>query len=316
MSGPPSPTRVAVIGAGHVGAATTFALVRTGLASEVVLVDSDLQRAEGEVMDINHAVPFGRPVRLWAGGVADCAGASVVLITAGASQRPGETRIDLVARNADVFASLIPAIAAHAPEAVLVVATNPVDVLTMATLKLSGFPPSRVLGSGTILDTARLRSLLGRRFDVDARSVHAHVIGEHGDSEVVAWSAANIAGIPLDRVNPERPFGEAQREAMAEETRRAADAIIERKGHTAYGIGAGLVRIVEAIIGDERAVLSVSSAVDGPFGIHGVCLSLPAIIGGGGIEGVLPLGLDAPEQRALLRSAAIIRAAADSVGLG
>jgi L-lactate dehydrogenase len=306
--------RVAVIGAGHVGAATAFALVRSGLAADVVLVDTDLARAEGEAMGIDHAVPFGPPVRVWAGGVEDCEDASVVVVTAGAAQRPGQTRIDLVQRNADVFAELIPNIAARAPDAVLVVATNPVDVMTMVALKLSGFPPARVLGSGTLLDTARLRSLLSQRFAVDARSVHAYVIGEHGDSELVAWSAANIGGIPLDKVSPDVPFGEAERGAVAEETRRAAYAIIESKGYTAFGIGAGLVRIVEAVLRNERSVLSVSAPVDGAFGIRDVCLSLPAVLGAGGVEGVLPLQLDEPEQAALRASAAIIHAAAASVG--
>lgn len=315
MSGPAVTTRVAVIGAGHVGAATTFALVRSGLAAEIVLVDSDLARAEGEAMDIDHAVPFGRPVRVWAGGVEDCEGAAVVVITAGAGQRPGESRIDLVGRNVAVFTKLIPTIVAHAPEAVLVIATNPVDVMTMAALSLSGLPPSRVIGSGTLLDTARLRSLLSRRYAVDARSVHAYVIGEHGDSEVVAWSAANIAGIPLDQVSPALPFGEAQRVSMAKETRRAAYAIIETKGHTAFGISAGLVRIVEAIVRDERSVLSVSAPVEGAFGIHDVCLSLPAIVGRGGVEAVLPIALNEPEADALRRSAEIILSAAASVGL-
>jgi L-lactate dehydrogenase len=309
-------TRVVVVGAGHVGAATAFALVRSGIASEVVLVDSDLARAQGEAMDIDHAVPFGRPVRVWAGTVEDCRGAAVIVVTAGAGQRPGQTRTDLAARNAAVFTGLIPGIAARAPEAVIVIATNPVDVMTMGAVTLAGLPRGRVFGSGTVLDTARLRFLLSRRFKVDARSVHAHVVGEHGDSEVVAWSSANIAGIPLDRVSPGVPFGEAERVATADETRRAAYAIIQAKGHTAFGIGAGLVRIVEAVLRDERSVLSVSSPVDGAFGIHNVCVSLPSVVGRGGVQRVLPLGLDEAEQAALRQSAGVVRATAVGVGFG
>lgn len=314
MNGHARITRVAVIGAGHVGAAFAFALVRSGLASDVVLVDADQARAEGEAMDIDHAVPFGRPVRVRAGSVGDCEGADIVVLTAGAGQHPGQSRLELASENAAVFRSIVPQIAARAPDAVIVVATNPVDVLTMGAIELSGFPAARVVGSGTLLDTARVRFLLSRHFRVDARSVHAYVIGEHGDSEVVAWSAANIAGIALADVDALVPFGNSERAAIATEVRQAAYDIIQRKGHTAFGIGAGLVRLVEAILRDERSTLTVSAPVDGAYGVRGVCLSLPAIVGRGGVERVLPLGLDAPEQAALIRSADMIRKSATSAG--
>lgn len=300
-----TPVRVAVIGAGHVGAAFAFALLRSGLASEIVLVDADHARAEGEAMDLDHAVPFGRPARVWAGGYADCVGAAIVVITAGAGQRPGQTRLDLAKHNATVLREIVPQVARHAPNAVLIVATNPVDVLTMAALQLSGFPPARVMGSGTILDTARLRFLLSRRLGVDSRSIHTHVIGEHGDSEVVVWSTATVAGIPLD---------ERDHASVTRQTREAAAAVVQRKGHTAFAIGAGLVRIVEAILRDEKSVLSVSSTVDGAYGIHDVCLSLPSVVGRDGVERVLVPDLDDVERDALVRSADTIRASARSVG--
>lgn len=309
-----TPLRVAIIGAGHVGAAFAFTLVRSGLASEIVLVDPDHARAEGEAMDLDHAVPFGRPARVWAGGYADCAGAAIVAITAGAGQRPGETRLDLAKHNAAVLREIVPEVARHAPDAVLIVATNPVDVLTMGALQLSGFPASRVLGSGTILDTARLRFLLSRRLGVDSRSIHAHVIGEHGDSEVVVWSTANVAGIPLDGLTGPSPFGDEDRVSIARQTREAAAAVIQRKGHTAFAIGAGLVRVVEAILRDEKSVLSVSGRVDGAYGIRDVCLSLPSVVGRGGVERVLALALDDAERDALRRSAEAIRTSALSVG--
>ena len=309
-----NPVRVAIIGAGHVGAAFAFALVRSGLASEIVLVDTDRARAEGEAMDLDHAVPFGRPARVWAGGYEDCGGAAIVAITAGAGQRPGETRLDLAERNAAMLRAVVPEVAKHAGDTILIVATNPVDVLTMGALQLSGFPAARVLGSGTILDTARLRFLLSRRFGVDARSVHAHVIGEHGDSEVVVWSTANVAGVPLDALRDPIPFGDEDRATVARQTREAAAAVIQRKGHTAFAIGAGLVRIVEAILRDEKCVLSVSGRVDGAYAIRDVCLSLPSVVGRGGVERILALELDDAERDGLRRSAEAIRASARSVG--
>jgi L-lactate dehydrogenase len=316
VTGTNDTVRVAVVGAGHVGATFAFALVLSGLASDIVLVDADLARAEGEAMDLDHAIPYGRPARVHAGGLDACAGADVVVLTAGAGQRPGETRLDLAAKNAAIFRGLVPEIARHAPDAVLVVATNPVDVLTLGTLRMSGFPTTRVIGSGTILDTARLRFLLGRHFGVEARSVHAHVVGEHGDSEVVVWSTANIAGVPLDELCRAGTLacGPDERAEIARQTRVAAYEIIRRKGHTAYAIGAGLVRLVEAIVRDQKTVLSVSTLQEGPYGLSGVCLSLPTVIGRSGAERVLPLPLSSDEQAALLRSAETIRAAGIAVG--
>jgi L-lactate dehydrogenase len=311
------PTRVAVVGAGNVGATFAYALLLSGLAAEIVLVDANRSRAEGEAMDLNHAVPFAHPTRLWAGDYADCAGAAVTVIAAGANQRPGETRLDLVQKNAAIFREIVPQVAQHNPAGILLIATNPVDALTYASLKLSGLPKARVIGSGTILDTARFRYLLGRHFQVDARSVHAFIVGEHGDSEVPAWSLANIAGMQLETFCAANgvPLDAEARQQIFEQTRDAAYHIIERKGATYYAVAAGLMRIVEAILRDQGTVLSVSTLVDdGSFGPGDVCLSLPTVVGRGGVERVLRLELSAAEAEALNRSADVLRATIGHLG--
>src|SRR5215213_1644231 len=305
----PGPARIVIIVAGHVGATLAYSLVLDGLAPEIVLIDQDQRRAEGEAMDLNHAVPFSTPCRIWAGGYEDCAGASVVVLTAGAGQKPGETRLVLATRNAAVFRDIVPRITAINPDAILLVATNPVDVLTYLTWKLSGLPTNRVIGSGTILDTARFRYLLSQHVGVDARSVHAYVIGEHGDSEVPVWSLANIAGMRLQdfRAAHDRGPDEAAMNAIVDETRRAASRIIERKGATYYAVAAGLLRILEAILRDQGTVLSVSSVLPPPYGVPDVSLSVPTVVTRNGIERVLQLPLDADETAAFRRSGAVVR---------
>ena len=304
-------TRVAVVGTGHVGTTFAYALLLSGLAAEIVLVDADRERAEGEAMDLNHAVPFTRPTRVWAGDVSDCAGAAVTVIAAGVGQKPGETRIDLLRRNAGIFRDLVPAVSRANPDGILLIATNPVDLLTDVALDCSGLPSARVIGSGTILDTARFRYLLGRHVGVDARSVHAYVIGEHGDSEVPVWSLANVAGMRLDTFCDAHgiEFGDEVRRSIFEQTRDAAYEIISRKGATYYAVAAGLLRIVEAVLRDQQTVLSVSSRVSGYAGIRDVSLSLPTIIDRNGVARVLALDLDAAETDALHRSAEALRAA-------
>ena len=303
------PTRIVIVGAGHVGATLAYSLVLDGLAPEIVLIDQDHRRAEGEAMDLNHAVPFSPPCRIWAGGYEDCAGASVVVLTAGAGQKPGETRLDLATRNAAVFQDIVPRITAINPDAILLVATNPVDVLTYLTWKLSGLPTNRVIGSGTILDTARFRYLLSQHVGVDARSVHAYVIGEHGDSEVPVWSLANIAGMRLQDFRAAHGLGpdEAAMNAIVDETRRAASRIIERKGATYYAVAAGLLRILEAILRDQGTVLSVSSVLPPRYGVPDVSLSVPTVVTRHGIERVLHLPLDAGETAAFRRSGEVVR---------
>jgi L-lactate dehydrogenase len=316
MSTSARPTRIAIVGAGHVGATLAYSLVLHGLAPEIVLIDADRGRAEGEAMDLSHAVPFSQPGRVWAGDYDDCGPAAVVVLTAGAGQKPGETRLDLAGRNAAIFREVVPRITAVNPGAVLLVATNPVDVLTFATWKLSGLPPQRVIGSGTILDTARFRYLLSQHFGVDARSVHAFVIGEHGDTEVPVWSLANIAGMRLPDFRAAHRLGpdQAAMDAIVEDTRRAAYHIIERKGATYYAVAAGLLRILEAILRDQATVLSVSSLVPPEYGVENVCLSVPTVITRQGIERVLHLPLSDDERAAFQRSAAVVRRVIDELG--
>jgi len=302
-------TRVAVVGLGNVGATFAYALMLSGLAAEIVLVDVNQAKAEGEAMDLSHAVPFSHATNIWAGNYADCAGAAVTVVTAGTAQKSGETRLDLVKRNAAIFGNIIPEVARNNPDGIILITTNPVDVLTYTSLRDSGLSPQRVFGSGTILDTARFRTLLGRHFRVDPRSVHAWIIGEHGDSEVPVWSLANIAGMQLHDFARARDceFEDEQRESIFRNTRDAAYHIIERKGATYYAVAAGLMRVVEAILRDQRTILSVSSLIDDYYGISDVCFSLPSVIDRSGIERVLPLQLDIREQELLRRSATVLK---------
>jgi L-lactate dehydrogenase len=312
-----TPLRVAIVGVGNVGATFAYALLLTGLASEIVLIDKNHAKAEGEAMDLNHAIPFSHPTRVWAGDFADCAGSAVIVLAAGALQRPGEKRLDLAARNAAIWQDIVPKVVQHNPNAVLLVATNPVDVLTYATLKLSGLPPQRVIGSGTILDTARFRYLLSEQFHVDARSVHGFIIGEHGDSEVPVWSLANIAGMKLRDFCAARQM-EYDSQAMEEifrKTRDAAYDIIQRKGATYYAVAAGIMRLTEAILRNQNTVLSVSSLVQNFYGIDEVCLSLPTVVNCSGIAEVLRIQLDASEIDLLRRSADVLKRAIAALNL-
>ncbi len=312
-----TPLRVAIVGVGNVGATFAYALLLTGLASEIVLIDKNHAKAEGEAMDLNHAIPFSHPTRVWAGDFADCAGSAVIVLAAGALQRPGEKRLDLAARNAAIWQDIVPKVVQHNPNAVLLVATNPVDVLTYATLKLSGLPPQRVIGSGTILDTARFRYLLSEQFHVDPRSVHGFIIGEHGDSEVPVWSLANIAGMKLRDFCAARQM-EYDSQAMEEifrKTRDAAYDIIQRKGATYYAVAAGIMRLTEAILRNQNTVLSVSSLVQDFYGIDEVCLSLPTVVNCSGIAEVLRIQLDASEIDLLRRSADVLKRAIAALNL-
>ncbi|MCL4504650.1 MAG: L-lactate dehydrogenase [Chloroflexi bacterium] len=308
-------TRVVIVGAGNVGATCAYALLLSGLAAEIVLIDSNQAKAEGEVMDLNHAVPLTHPTRIWAGDYADCAGASVIVIAAGTAQRPGETRLDLLGRNAAIFKQIVSRIVECTRDAILLVATNPVDVLSHLTWKLSGFPPSRVIGSGTILDTARFRYLLSRYFGVDARSIHAYIIGEHGDSEVPVWSLANIAGMRFADYCAANGLGceQAELDEIYRQTRDAAYRIIETKGATYYAVAAGLVRIVEAIVRNQRTVLSVSSLVQDYYDIDDVYLSLPTIVSGSGVDRLLRLKLSDGEVSGLRQSAEVLKTTAASL---
>ena len=302
-------TRVAVVGLGNVGATLGYALLFSGLAAEIVLVDQNHAKAEGEAMDLNHAVPFAHPTRIWAGDYDDCAGAAVVVIAAGVGQKPGDTRLDLLQRNADIFAQIVPRIVEHNRDCILLIATNPVDVLTHVSLQLSGLPPRHVIGSGTILDTARFRYLLSQHFGVDPRSVHAYIIGEHGDSEVPVWSLANIAGMRLEDfcAAQGRTCDWQELHSIFEQTRDAAYHIIARKQATYYAVAAGLMRIIEAILRDQNTVLCVSSQVSGEYGISEICLSLPSIVNRQGIQEVLHLQLSGEEALKLQESAQVLK---------
>jgi len=308
-------TRIVIVGTGHVGATCAYALQLLGHASEIVLVNAHRERAEGEAMDINHGSLFARPVRVWAGDFSDCKDADIVVLAAGASQKPGETRLDLLRRNTAIFHNILPRIVQHNKDAILIVVSNPVDVLTYIAYKISRLPARQIIGSGTILDTARFRYLLSQHFGIEPRSIHAYIIGEHGDSQVPVWSLANIAGIRLDdyaQLN-NKPLNKSSREAIALNTRRAAYEIIRRKGATYYAIAAGLVRIIEAIVRDECSVLTVSSLIRGQHGLNDVCLSLPNIVNRQGINETMVLPLSYEEQMGLENSARVLRAAIESL---
>lgn len=301
-------TKIAIVGAGNVGATFAYALLQSGLAGEIVLIDANARKAEGEAMDLNHAVPFAYPTKIWAGTYEDCKGAVVTVVTAGVGQKPGETRLDLVKHNVDVFKQIIPQIVKNNPTGLLLIATNPVDILSYVSWKLSGLPSNKVIGSGTILDTARFRYLLSEHAGVDARSVHAYIIGEHGDSEVPVWSLANIAGMRLIDYCKANCSGYDEQvwENIYLRTRDAAYDIIQRKGATYYAVANGLLRIVEAIVRNQNTVLSVSTLLQGEYRVNDVYLSLPCVIGREGVEKMITLNLDDKEEEGLVHSSTVI----------
>jgi len=312
--------KIGVVGCGMVGSTSAYALLMSGVGREIVLVDVNRARAEAEANDIQHAVPFAHPLTIRAGEYADLEDARVVVIAGGVAQKPGETRLQLLRRNAEVFRQIVPSVLRVAPDAVLLVVTNPVDLMThMAALFAADFgvPHTRVLGSGTTLDTARFRVLLGRHFEVDPQHVHAHVIGEHGDSEVLVWSQATIAGISLDEfvtVQGTRLTAK-ERQQIDHNVRHAAYQIISGKGATYYGIGSAVARIVDALLHDQRAILTVCSRITGLPDCEGVTLALPHLVDGQGVRAVIPLALDTTERDGLRRSANWRRAATASLML-
>ena len=306
--------RVVLIGAGDVGVAYAYALVNQGLVHELSIIDINTQKVTGEVMDLNHGVVWApSPTRVTVGSYADCADADLVVITAGAAQRPGETRLDLVGRNVEIFRKVIASVMESGFSGRFLIATNPVDVMTYATWKFSGMPAERVIGSGTALDSARLRFMLGELYDVAPSSVHASIIGEHGDSELPALSSANIAGAPLARDLEEGKREEIER--IFNDTRTAAYTIIDAKGSTSYGIGMALARITRAILRDEYTALPVSTYLDGQYGIHDLFIGVPAVVGRSGIKKVVELELSDSEREALAASAETLSAVVDSAGL-
>ena len=310
--------KIGIVGCGMVGSTSAYALVMSGVGREIVLVDLNRARAEAEANDLHHAVPFAQPLTVRAGDYADLSEAEVVVIAGGVAQKPGETRLQLLQRNADVFGQIVPSVLRVAPQAVLLVVTNPVDIMTHLAAQFAaefGVPHTRVIGSGTTLDTARFRSLLGRHFGVDPQHVHGYVLGEHGDSEVLAWSQATIAGLNLDEFAKVHgtPLTKLQRQEIDQNVRRAAYQIIAGKGATYYGIGSAVARIVDVLLHDQRAILTICMRINGVPGCDAVTFALPHLVGGEGALATIPLSLDKAEQKALRRSADILREALDSL---
>lgn len=297
--------KAAIIGCGFVGSSIAFTLMQRGIFSEMVLIDRDRKKAEGEALDISHGLPYSAPMEIYAGDYDDLKDAALIVIAAGANQKPGETRLDLIDKNLVIFAQIIPEIKKRECKGILLIVTNPVDILTYAAIKMSGFSPMRVIGSGTVLDTARLKYLIGRSLDVDARSVHAVIIGEHGDSELAVWSGANVSGIDLDSFCELRGIAhyKVTTQKIYREVRDSAYEIIQRKGATYYGIAMAVARIAESISRDEHSILPVSTLLKGEYGIDGICLSIPSVVGVKGVEKVLEIPLSGTEQRELTASA-------------
>ncbi len=310
-----SDRKIAVVGVGVVGASTAYALTVSGLATELVLVDVNKAKAEGEAMDLAHAAAFIKPIRIYAGSYEDCRDASIIIFTAGANQKPGETRLDLVQKNYSILQESLPMILKGGGEPLFLVVTNPVDVLTYAALKLSGLPPEKVFGSGTMLDSYRFRHSLSAHCGVVPRNVHAYVVGEHGDSEVLLWSLANIAGIEIDRYCEVTGIPPVNRREVDKGVRTAAYEIISRKGATYYAISLAIKRICESITRDENTILSVSSLISGAYGIEGCCLSLPSVINSRGCSQPLELPLSGEEEAALVKSSRVLKAAIKQLNL-
>ncbi|MGQ7846432.1 L-lactate dehydrogenase [Granulosicoccus sp. 3-233] len=308
--------KVGVVGTGMVGSTAAYAIAASGVVSSLVLIDHDSELARAQAADIADAVPFIGAVSVQDGDYADLNGAAIVVVAAGVAQRPGESRLELLGRNAGIFADVIAEVLAFAPDAILLVATNPVDIMTAVSTKLSGIDPARVIGTGTILDTARFRKNLGRHLGVSPQSVHAHVLGEHGDSEVLVWSSAECGAMPLDSFARQRgcPLTDTLRSEVDENVRQAAQRIIAGKGATWFGVAAGLARIVRVIALDQHEVLTVSCMTTEVAGVRNVCLSLPRIIGAGGVEDTLMPGMTRAELEALSASAQLIKQTTDALG--
>lgn len=305
--------KVVIVGAGAVGSTFAYALAQSGLADDIALLDQNRELAAGQVLDLAHGLPFFPPVHIHEAEKSDYADAHVIVVTAGAKQRPGESRLDLLQRNAAIIESIVDDIVAQQSQAVIVMVSNPVDVLTYVALKRSGWPRERVIGSGTVLDSARFRYLLSQHCGIDAHNVHGYILGEHGDSELAAWSLTHIGGMAIDDYCPtcgrcSRDWNE-ERNRLLESVRRSAYHIIDYKGATYFAIGLALVRIVGAILRNQRSVLTVSTLLDGEYGLRDVCLSVPCVISEGGVERIIVANLAPEEQEALARSAAILRAA-------
>lgn len=309
--------KAAIIGCGFVGAATAFALMQSKLFSEMVLLDANFEKADGEAKDISHGIPFAGQMKIYAGDYSDITDAAVVIVTAGANQKPNETRLDLVHKNVAIYKGIIPEIKRANFRGILLIVSNPVDILTYVAVSLSGLPENQVIGSGTVLDTARLKFALSEHLDVDSRSIHSFIIGEHGDSEIAAWSSTNISGVPLNDFCEMRGHfnHEEAMQQIFENVKNSAYEIIAKKGATYYGIAMSVKRICECIIRNEKSVLPVSSIIHGEYGIEGIDLSLPAIVGAYGMEAHVPISLNDEEKKQLQHSAKTLRGIIETLDL-
>lgn len=311
------PRKGVIVGAGQVGMACAYSLLIQNVLDEMVIVDVNTEKLEGEVMDLNHGLPFVQPTMIRSGTLADGEDADIVIITAGAKQKPGESRLELVQRNLEIFKGLIPQIVQYCSQAILLIVTNPVDIMTYVSLKLSGLPTSSVIGSGTVLDTARFRYLLAEKFQLDPRSLHAYIIGEHGDSEVPVWSKVNISGMQLfnEDSDGEKLVDADTIKPIFEQVKNAAYEVIQRKGATSYAIGLGVTQIVQSILRNQNRLLTVSSLIHGFEGIDDVCLSLPAVVNRQGVSRTLNLMLTAIEKEQLQNSARVLRQTIEKLDL-
>jgi L-lactate dehydrogenase len=297
--------KISIIGSGFVGSTTAFALMTGGLASKIVIVDINKNKAEGEAMDLSHGASFVKPVEVTAGEYIDTMDSDIIIITAGAAQKTGETRLDLIGRNLSIFKSIIPEIVKYSPNSILLVVSNPVDILTYITYKLSGFPKERVIGSGTVLDTSRLKYVLGQNFHIDIRNIHTYIMGEHGDSEIATWSLTNIAGMSLDEfcANLSTECEKDEKKEIHESVKNAAYEVIKKKGATYYAVALAIKRIVEVILRDENSILTVSALLSGEYGIDDIYLGIPSIVGSSGIKKILEVPLNSEELKNLKDSA-------------
>ncbi|MBC8079416.1 MAG: L-lactate dehydrogenase [Gorillibacterium sp.] len=308
--------RVVLVGSGAVGASYAFALLNRGLVKELVIIDKNKDKAKGDAQDLNHGLPFVSPITIWDGEYSDCKDADIVVVTAGASQGPGETRLDLLSKNANIFRGIVEEVMASGFNGIFLIASNPVDALSYATWKFSGLPSERVIGSGTILDTARLRFLLGQRLNVDTRNVHAYIIGEHGDTELPVWSHANIGGLRIpEYLDKQKDIAIEPKEfdEIFANVRDAAYQIINLKGATYYGIALGLAKLTKCILRDERSILTVSTRPQGEYGLDDIYIGLPAVVGRSGIKEILYLDLNEQEKKQLEHSASVLRKANQSI---
>ena len=301
--------KISIIGAGFVGSTTAFALMTSGLASEIVIVDINKEKAEGEAMDLSHGAPFVRPIDITSGEYSDTKDSDIIIITAGIGPKPGDTRLTCISKNLKVFQSIIPEVVKFSPNSILVIVSNPVDILTYIAYKLSGFPSNRVIGSGTVLDTSRLKYILSQRFEVDARNIHTYIMGEHGDSEIATWSLTSIAGMNVDEYCDicSEKCDEEMKFNIHNDVKRAGYNVLEKKGATYYAVALAIKRIVEAILSNENSILTVSSLLKGEYGIQEVYMGVPTILGREGVKKILQVKLNEDENNQLVESSKVLK---------